>query len=64
MLRPVRRRPVFVDSSNQQERFYLDIRLSRQRRGALGARIEVSQFGVLGRVNGRLIRVSAILRRR
>lgn len=64
MLRPVRRRPVFVDNTNQQERFYLDIRLSRQRRGALGARIEVSRFGVLGRVNGRLIHVSAILWRR
>jgi len=57
MLRPVRRRPVLVDKNNQPETFYLDIRLSRQRRGALGARIEVSRFGSLGRVNGRLTRV-------
>lgn len=64
MLRPVRRRPVFVEKNSQPETFYLDIRLARQRRGALGARIEVSRCKSLGRVNGVLTRVSAILRRR
>jgi hypothetical protein len=49
MLRPVRKRPVFVDKNNQPEKFYLDIRLARRRRGALGARIEVSRFGVATR---------------
>jgi len=44
MLRPVRRRPVFVEKNSQPETFYLDIRLARQRRGALGARIEVSRY--------------------
>jgi hypothetical protein len=56
MLRPVRRRPVFVEKNSQPETFYLDIRLSRQRRGALGARIEVRRFKSLGRVNGILTR--------
>ncbi len=64
MLRPVRRRPIFVEKNNQPETFYLDIRLARQRRGALGARIEVSRFGSLGRVNNLLTRVLAILWRR
>ena len=44
MLRPVRRRPVFVDNEKQPETFYLDIRIPRHHRGALGARIEVNRF--------------------
>ena len=64
MLRPVRRRAVFVEKKDQPERFYLDIRLARQRRGALGARIEVGRFESCGRVNSLLTRVLAILWRR